>query len=96
MKQEAPQLKYILTDSTFWSKWTVLRSPHVDKKSREQFQLSSYKRLLDPEVKSGSLSILSPFLKDIIAVDDNTVKFIAKAPTVEFPLQIKTKHTELV
>ena len=29
------------------NKYTVLRSPHVDKKSREQFQLSSYKRLLD-------------------------------------------------
>ena len=27
--------------------FTVLRSPHVFKKSREQFQLSSYKRLLD-------------------------------------------------
>merc|ERR1711904_257573 len=27
--------------------FTVLRSPHVNKKSREQFQLSSYKRLLD-------------------------------------------------
>ena len=26
--------------------FTVLRSPHVNKKSREQFQLSSYKRLL--------------------------------------------------
>ncbi|MBX2846653.1 MAG: 30S ribosomal protein S10 [Saprospiraceae bacterium] len=28
-------------------KFTVLRSPHVNKKSREQFQLSTYKRLLD-------------------------------------------------
>ena len=27
--------------------YTVLRSPHVNKKSREQFQLSSYKRLID-------------------------------------------------
>lgn len=27
--------------------YTVLRSPHVNKKSREQFQLSTYKRLLD-------------------------------------------------
>jgi small subunit ribosomal protein S10 len=25
----------------------VLRSPHVNKKSREQFELSAYKRLLD-------------------------------------------------
>ena len=28
-------------------KFTVLRSPHVNKKAREQFQLCSYKRLLD-------------------------------------------------
>ena len=27
--------------------YTVLKSPHVNKKAREQFQLSSYKRLLD-------------------------------------------------
>lgn len=27
--------------------FTVLRSPHVNKKSREQFQLSAYKRLID-------------------------------------------------
>ena len=28
-------------------KFTVLRSPHVNKKAREQFELSSFKRLLD-------------------------------------------------
>jgi small subunit ribosomal protein S10 len=28
-------------------KFTVLRSPHVSKKSREQFQLGTYKRLID-------------------------------------------------
>ena len=28
-------------------KFTVNKSPHVDKKSREQFELSSYKRLID-------------------------------------------------
>jgi len=27
--------------------YTVLRSPHVDKKSREQFQMKTHKRLLD-------------------------------------------------
>ena len=27
--------------------FTVLRSPHVNKKAREQFQLCTYKRLLD-------------------------------------------------
>ena len=29
------------------SKYTVLRSPHVDKKSREQFEMRIHKRLLD-------------------------------------------------
>ena len=27
--------------------YTVLRSPHVDKKSREQFELKTHKRLID-------------------------------------------------
>ena len=27
--------------------YTVLRSPHVNKKSREQFELNSFKRLID-------------------------------------------------
>lgn len=29
------------------SKFTVLRSPHVDKKSREQFEMRRHKRLVD-------------------------------------------------
>ena len=28
-------------------RWTVLRSPHIDKKSREQFEIRTHKRLLD-------------------------------------------------
>jgi len=32
------------TQRTFW---TVLRSPHVDKKSREQFEIRTHKRLVD-------------------------------------------------
>jgi small subunit ribosomal protein S10 len=35
--------------------FTVLRSPHVDKKSREQFQLKTHKRvmdILDPTAKT--------------------------------------------
>ena len=27
--------------------WTVLRSPHIDKKSREQFELKTHKRLIE-------------------------------------------------
>jgi len=36
-------------------KFTVLRSPHVDKKSREQFEIRTHKRLLhieDPTAKT--------------------------------------------
>ncbi|MBZ0158289.1 MAG: 30S ribosomal protein S10 [Alphaproteobacteria bacterium] len=29
------------------SKFTILRSPHVDKKSREQFEIRTHKRLID-------------------------------------------------
>ena len=32
---------------TVFNKFTVLRSPHVDKKSREQFEIRTHKRLLD-------------------------------------------------
>jgi len=39
--------------------YTVLRSPHVDKKSREQFQMKTHKRLLD---------ILNPTAKTIDAL----------------------------
>jgi small subunit ribosomal protein S10 len=39
--------------------YTVLRSPHVDKKSREQFQIKTHKRILD---------IVSPTSKTIDAL----------------------------
>ena len=29
------------------NKWTVLRGPHIDKKSREQFEMRTHKRLID-------------------------------------------------
>ncbi len=29
------------------NKFTILRSPHVDKKSREQFEIRTHKRLID-------------------------------------------------
>jgi small subunit ribosomal protein S10 len=32
---------------TFINKYCVLRSPHVDKKSREQFEMRTHRRLLD-------------------------------------------------
>lgn len=41
--------------------YTVLRSPHVNKKSREQFQLCSYKRLLD--IYSSSSKTIDALMK---------------------------------
>ena len=32
---------------THFERFTVLRSPHIDKKSREQFEIRTHKRLLD-------------------------------------------------
>lgn len=29
------------------NRWTVLRSPHVDKKSREQFEIRTHMRMMD-------------------------------------------------
>ena len=48
---------------TVKNKWTVLRSPHVDKKSREQFEIRTHKRvidILDPTTKTvGALGKLN-------------------------------------
>ena len=41
--------------------FTVLRSPHVNKKSREQFKLSAYKRLLD--IYSSSSKTIDALMK---------------------------------
>ena len=45
------------------SRYTVLRSPHVDKKSREQFEIRTHKRvidILDPTTKTvGALGKLN-------------------------------------
>jgi small subunit ribosomal protein S10 len=34
-------------------RYTVLRSPHVDKKSREQFEIRTHKRIIDIEEPTG-------------------------------------------
>ena len=41
--------------------FTVLKSPHVNKKAREQFELNSYKRLLD--IYSTSTSTVDALMK---------------------------------
>ena len=32
---------------TVRNRWTILRSPHVDKKSREQFEIRTHKRIME-------------------------------------------------
>src|SRR6266571_4889568 len=53
-------------------KFTVLRSPHVDKKSREQFEIRTHKRVLDivdptPQTVDAlmKLELLARFLVDM-------------------------------
>ena len=41
--------------------FTVLRSPHVNKKAREQFQLSAHKRLMD--IYSSSSKTVDALMK---------------------------------
>ena len=41
--------------------YTVLKSPHVNKKAREQFQLCSYKRLMD--IYSSSSKTIDALMK---------------------------------
>ena len=41
------QLQVVAVRSEEKDKYTVLRGPHVDKKSREQFEIRTHKRLLD-------------------------------------------------
>ena len=35
------------------SRYTVLRGPHIDKKSREQFEIRTHKRLIDIQQPTG-------------------------------------------
>ena len=43
--------------------YTVLKSPHVNKKAREQFELSSYKRLIDIYSNSNAAKTIDALMK---------------------------------
>lgn len=43
------------------NKYTVLRSPHVNKKSREQFEMRTHKRLID--IINPSQSVVEALMK---------------------------------
>ncbi|MBI1362351.1 MAG: 30S ribosomal protein S10 [Proteobacteria bacterium] len=46
-KRTGAQVRGPIPLPTKFEKFTVLRSPHVDKKSREQFEMRTYKRMLE-------------------------------------------------
>ena len=46
-KRTGAQVKGPIPLPTRIEKYTVLRSPHIDKKSREQFESRTHKRLID-------------------------------------------------
>jgi small subunit ribosomal protein S10 len=46
-KRTGAQVRGPIPLPTRIEKFTVLRSPHIDKKSREQFEIRTHKRLLD-------------------------------------------------
>ena len=60
-------------------RWTVLRSPHVDKKSREQFEIRTHKRLID---------ILQPTAKTVEALN----KGLSLPPGVEIKIRVMTAN----
>ena len=53
--------------------FTVLRSPHVNKKAREQFQLCSYKRLMDI-YSSNSKTVDAPMKLELPSGVDVEIK----------------------
>jgi small subunit ribosomal protein S10 len=56
-------------------RYTVLRSPHIDRKSREQFEIRTHKRLID---------ILQPTLKTIEALN----KGLSLPPGVDIKIRV--------
>ena len=56
-------------------RYTVLRSPHIDRKSREQFEIRTHKRLID---------IISPTAKTIEALN----KGLSLPPGVDIKIKV--------
>ncbi len=60
------------------NRYTVLRSPHVDKKSREQFEIRTHKRLLDL-IDPGQDTMDALMKLDLPAGVDVEIKAFGKA-----------------
>jgi len=46
--------------------WCLLKSPHVDKKSREHFSATRYSRVIDVKTKSSLIDEFSSLLRSIM------------------------------
>lgn len=56
-------------------RYTVLRSPHVDKKSREQFEIRTHKRMID--IVEANQAMIDALMKlEISAGVDVSIKMI--------------------
>ncbi len=62
-------------------RYTVLRSPHIDRKSREQFEIRTHKRLID---------ILQPTGKTIEALN----KGLSLPPGVDIKIRVMSKDNK--
>jgi len=60
------------------NKFTVLRGPHIDKKSREQFEIRTHKRLIDIETTPQTVDALMRL--DLSAGVDIKIKMPSKEP----------------
>ena len=62
-KRTGAQVRGPIPLPTKIEKFTVLRSPHIDKKSREQFETRTHKRLIDiVEINRRVLSIITSMI----------------------------------
>jgi small subunit ribosomal protein S10 len=63
-------------------RYTVLRGPHVDKKSREQFEIRTHKRLLD--ILDPTQQTLDALMKlDLSAGVDVEIKSLARSRRIK-------------
>jgi small subunit ribosomal protein S10 len=65
---------------TLKNRWTVNRSPHVDKKSREQFEVRTHRRLMD--IFEPTPQTVDALMKlDLPAGVDGEIKAVARPKT---------------
>ncbi len=77
-KRTGAQVRGPIPLPTDIQKFTVNRSPHVDKKSREQFEMRTHKRLLD--IIDPTPQTIDALMKlDLAAGVDVQIKLLAQA-----------------